>query len=1020
MYVPLRGLCASIARFLNADRRDYAFRIVRIPKNPETNGYRRLHPDLIAPEDLRHTNRAQLLRVYEALGDSKVRVNVDNDYVESLLNHTVSLKLSLLPEDYALVFKIVRRLSKLPPGCIAELNEGIRRLSSNFNHKQIAIIIRSYATLSSRSITTITELLKSFNKNIDEAEVWHLRELVSALATLRIQPTGVVETLYKNTVSIIQKHLKSMHADDIGVFLNSFSRQRINHDEILHFVDIHARRLIHEASYRNVALITNAFARAEKYSPQLMKAVTDRLHKEMHSFLSRQSEYESLIIVNQPSVKDIRDGSTTANLVDASGDCEAPSPVEWISSAEKATVSSGHLEASSGSSLNIIDVAMIFNALTKLENNCEKLLNMYIPWLNHHVNTDTPTLSLVLIAHAYSHAGVRDSDLFNRVAHVIIRRVNSLNCQQLGLIALSFARTGQNIPVLFLRIADEIIYRGTVALKFKRYHFDFQSLEHLMQAFSRIGFKDQRLYSVLTTLMRHRLRIPDGDELHGDMIASMLASMAHHKVDGFVPLITDAIVRSKDSTAYSTPALCKVVSAFSRLNVRHSKILDFMLKETKDRVNEFQIPVLVNTLKALAKLRCYNLTLLRESLKRCSLHLAHLSTHDIANLLSALNDYSFRNVSFLQKLILCIKYRMAEFNRNQLHIVFTRLAMLRTSDTNLYQNLTHRLMEKQHEFNEVQLADIATGYLYVLVHFDYLQRAMKTHPPSQDMEFGRYQQTSEKMAESDIDRSTGVYVSTIEGARSSGNYINSQAGDDHRYNEGMISSHCPKFNLIPYGFNDNILDAMLSHLGTKLDVATIFKVQTIHLYLEHVRTDIYKRLSKRALDVLRKCSSVNFPLAEYMITSSSVHRELSHFLNLMGVLHRNEVQFGPYLIDIVPETSSNKRVAIEYDGPTHFYAETIMRTAKSILKHEILENTGWQVIHVPYQEWAQLVSSKQKIIYLNNIRTQYEGSHTTASPQSVLGFQKRTYSSGTLKMGQFEPYLSHSTRQEASSSSSDQ
>lgn len=91
-------------------------------------------------------------------------MNVDNDYVESLLNHTVSLKLSLLPEDYALVFKIVRRLSKLPPGCIAELNEGIRRLSSNFNHKQIAIIIRSYATLSSRSITTITELLKSFNK----------------------------------------------------------------------------------------------------------------------------------------------------------------------------------------------------------------------------------------------------------------------------------------------------------------------------------------------------------------------------------------------------------------------------------------------------------------------------------------------------------------------------------------------------------------------------------------------------------------------------------------------------------------------------------------------------------------------------------------------------------------------------------------------------------------------------------------------------------------------------------------
>lgn len=906
----------------------------------EATKYSNIHPELLPLDQLKNTNRKKLMAIYEALKAENVREQLDADYIDRLVHQTVELNYCLLPEDYTLVLQTIRKIKELPHGCISSINEGIRRITPNFNKKQIAIILRAYVALSSRSISTITELIKTFNKNIEDAELWQLRDVSSALASLRVQPAGDIDTFYNSTVALLQKHLKTLHADDIGVFLNAFSRQKVKHDEILHFVDLHANRIISEASYRNLALIANAFAKAEKHSTELIKAITGRMYVELEEFTPRNNEHGSIAVVDETT------------------ETSQPTKVP----------------------LNVIDVAITFNSLTKMDAYPDRLLNAYIPWLKHHINSETPTLSLVLLAHAYAQVGIQNEELFTKVAHFVIRRINNMNCQQLGVIALSFAKSGHKIPILFLRIADEVIYRGTVALKYERYEFDLQSLEHLLQAFSRINFKDQRFYAVMTTLLKRRLKISTEDELHGETIASMLTSMSRNNVNDFIPLITDAIVKRQGSTAYSTQALCRVVSAFSRMNIKHSKIIEYMLKQTKDRVNEFQIPLLINTLKALAKLKCYDLHLIKESLKRFSLYLAHLTTQDIANLLSALNDFGFRNVSFLQKIIMCIKHRMTEFKPSQLHLVFTRLATLRTSDADLYKELTKRLLDKKEHFNEVQLADICVGYIYVLVHFDYLQRVLKSQRSS---ETGCTKtQVDHQLADEhvgdimNVDPTKGVFID--------------------RSAEGVFPSGTPYSsmeNLFPYGFNDSILDTMLSQLGTKLDVATIFKVQTVQYYLQYVRCDIYGSLSKKAMEVLHQCSAVKFSLAEYMLTSSSVHRELSHMLNLMGVCHMNEVQFGPYLIDIVPETGSNLKVAIEYDGPTHFYAETIMRTAKSILKHEILENAGWQVLHVAYQEWAQLVSPKQKLVYLNNLRQQYERELRIPTIPQVEPIQKRCFSS---------------------------
>eukprot|EP00371_Babesia_bovis_P003493 XP_001612140.1 hypothetical protein [Babesia bovis T2Bo] len=409
-----------------------------------------------------------------------------------------------------------------------------------------------------------------------------------------------------------------MTADDIGLMLNAFTRQKHNCEEILHYVDAHAKRLLSECSFRTTALVANAFAKSERHSRVLIETISNRLKQEVEKYtLNKRNTTGSIDVIGTA----LTEGQSGSEL-------ESNVQIQAISTSRQEK------------QFNIIDVAMIFNAFAKMEEHPLELLNAYIPWLMDHIQSETPTLSLVLLCHAYSRSGVVNKDLYIKMAHVLIQRVNALNCQQLGIVALAYAKTKQSIPILFFRIADEVIYRGTVALKFKRYHFDFQSLEQLSQAFTRVGFQDQRVYIVLTTLLKRRLKTAGTDEIDGDLIASTLTSMAPHHVEAFKTFITDAIMRTKDTTAYSTGAICRVLSAFGKLKIAHKSITEAMLNQAKDRVNEFQIPVLINTLKALAKLNKYNLNLIKESLKRCSMHLVHLSTIDIANLLSALSGKS--------------------------------------------------------------------------------------------------------------------------------------------------------------------------------------------------------------------------------------------------------------------------------------------------------------------------------------------------------------------------------------------
>ena len=63
-------------------------------------------------------------------------------------------------------------------------------------------------------------------------------------------------------------------------------------------------------------------------------------------------------------------------------------------------------------------------------------------------------------------------------------------------------------------------------------------------------------------------------------------------------------------------------------------------------------------------------------------------------------------------------------------------------------------------------------------------------------------------------------------------------------------------------------------------------------------------------------------------------------------------------------TGGDRPIAIEVDGPSHFYVNTTKYTAYTKLKHRLLTRMGYRVLHVPYFEWRKLRGAKERETYM--------------------------------------------------------
>ena len=163
----------------------------------------------------------------------------------------------------------------------------------------------------------------------------------------------------------------------------------------------------------------------------------------------------------------------------------------------------------------------------------------------------------------------------------------------------------------------------------------------------------------------------------------------------------------------------------------------------------------------------------------------------------------------------------------------------------------------------------------------------------------------------------------------------------------------------PNGWFPTISRALLANIGSQLTVEGIRQIQILDLTLRMKNISLHDPSLDQLLGRIRSIDT--FKTSSPSIEQSSpAHREISRYLSKLGLVHRNEATLGPFSLDIlVTET----KTIVEVDGPNHFFNESILRTSSSVLKHAIIKHLGFNLHHVPYQEWIQCNSEDKKLAY---------------------------------------------------------
>jgi len=111
---------------------------------------------------------------------------------------------------------------------------------------------------------------------------------------------------------------------------------------------------------------------------------------------------------------------------------------------------------------------------------------------------------------------------------------------------------------------------------------------------------------------------------------------------------------------------------------------------------------------------------------------------------------------------------------------------------------------------------------------------------------------------------------------------------------------------------------------------------------------------------------------------SRLQRDVAKALALQGAsVQEEKVLEEGYSLDLVVDCGGEELIAIEVDGPSHFVGRE--PTGATLLKRRQLRHLGWQLVSVPYWEWAELNHNdtlrqrEQRAAYLSALLSDEEG-----------------------------------------------
>ena len=99
------------------------------------------------------------------------------------------------------------------------------------------------------------------------------------------------------------------------------------------------------------------------------------------------------------------------------------------------------------------------------------------------------------------------------------------------------------------------------------------------------------------------------------------------------------------------------------------------------------------------------------------------------------------------------------------------------------------------------------------------------------------------------------------------------------------------------------------------------------------------------------------------VTVSKSQRQVGESLRRLGISYVLEyiTADGLFSIDLA---IVDRRIAIEFDGPTHFATGTLEPRGRTRLRDRLLSAMGWHVVPIPFFDWYRLHQPEQMDAYV--------------------------------------------------------
>jgi hypothetical protein len=99
------------------------------------------------------------------------------------------------------------------------------------------------------------------------------------------------------------------------------------------------------------------------------------------------------------------------------------------------------------------------------------------------------------------------------------------------------------------------------------------------------------------------------------------------------------------------------------------------------------------------------------------------------------------------------------------------------------------------------------------------------------------------------------------------------------------------------------------------------------------------------------------------VTVSNSQREVGHSLRRLGIPHELEyiTADGLFSIDLA---IVDRRIAVEFDGPSHFTTNTLEPLGHTRLRDRLLSAMGWHVVSIPFFDWDRLQQTSERDDYV--------------------------------------------------------